>query len=280
MDELNSVESERDERIDKVTLRQSLGDRMIGHRLLYFLSLSSTQRHVRELAEDGWPEGTMVMAEEQTSGKGRAGRAWHSPPGVGLHFSFLLKPRFAAEKVPLITLMAAVGTARGLRDCGHQVEIKWPNDIMLSGRKIGGILAETRLRPSCPPEVVVGMGLNINHREENFPADLLSSAGSIRMATGRDSDRTALLTSVLLRLNEEYDRLRSAGDGTLIDAFMALCPMARGASIAVKQHGEALDGKTAGIGPTGALRVATLSGIREVHAGDVILTGAPDVPRD
>ena len=279
MDELSAAERERDDRIDKVGLRKQIGERLIGHRLLYFLTLPSTNRHVRELAEDGWPEGTVVLAEEQTAGKGRAGRTWHSPPGVGLHFSILLKPRLPAERVTLITLMAAVAAARGLRDCGHAVEIKWPNDLLLGGRKIGGILSETRLRPSAPPEVVVGMGINVNHREQHFPQELLSTAGSLHMATGRNADRTAILASILLRLDEEYGRLRGAGEGALVEAFMALCPMARGASVTVRQKGEALSGQTSGIGPTGALRLATPTGVREVHAGEVTLAGPADVPR-
>lgn len=275
MEELRSEESERDQRVDKVTLRKNLGDRLIGNRLLYFLSLPSTNKHVRELAEDGWPEGTMVMAEEQTAGKGRAGRTWHSPPGVGLHFSFLLKPRLSPEKVPLITLMTAVGASCGLRDCGYQAQIKWPNDLLLTGRKIGGILAETRIRPSVPPEVFVGVGLNVNHREEHFPGDLRLSAGSLRMSTGRPADRTAILTSVLLRIDEEYSRLRSTGEGALIDSFLSLCPMCRDTPVSLSFGGEILTGTTSGIGPTGALRLAGPSGIREVHAGDVTLTESP-----
>lgn len=274
MGELTPPDTEREERIDKVTLRKSLGDRLVGNRLLYFLSLPSTNRHVRELAEDGWPEGTMVMAEEQTAGKGRAGRSWHSPAGVGLHFSFLLKPLFPVEKVPLITLMAAVGVCRGLRDCGHEAGIKWPNDIILSGRKIGGILAETRIRPSTPPEVVVGVGLNVNHGEEHFPEELRDVAGSLRMASGRPADRTAVLTAVLLRLDDEYEGLRSTGEGPLLDGFMSLCPMARGTTVSVDLNGEILQGQTSGIGPTGALRIATSSGVREVHAGEVTLAGS------
>lgn len=279
MEEMRGVEGERDSRIDKVMLRKSLGDRLLGHRLLYFLTLPSTNRHARELAEDGWPEGTIVMAEEQTAGRGRSGRTWHSPPGVGIHFSILLKPRLAPSKVPLLTLMAAVSTARGLRDCGYDVEIKWPNDLLLKRRKIGGILAETRFRPASPPEVVLGIGLNVNHSEDHFPASLLPVAGSIRILTGREADRTAILTSVLIRLDAAYDRLKDGDEGDLVDEYTSLCPMARGSQISVQQGGEVISGQTSGIGPTGALRLATASGILELQAGEVRLTGAPDAAR-
>jgi BirA family biotin operon repressor/biotin-[acetyl-CoA-carboxylase] ligase len=278
VDDLRAVDREREERIDKVTLRKNLGDRLVGHRLLYFLSLPSTNRHVRELAEDGWPEGTMVMAEEQTAGRGRLERTWHSPPGVGLHFSFLLRPNLPADKVPLLTLMASVGVARGLRDHGHQAEIKWPNDLLLAGRKIAGILAERRDRPSVPPEVMLGIGLNVNHTEEHFPADLLPKAGSIRIVTGCAVDRTEILTSVLIRIDETYERFKSAGELSMLETYQGLCPMARGASVTVTQDSESFTGETAGIASTGALRLSTPSGMREVHAGDVTLAEAPDAP--
>ncbi|HXI02023.1 MAG TPA: biotin--[acetyl-CoA-carboxylase] ligase, partial [Candidatus Saccharimonadales bacterium] len=277
--ELKAVEQDRDSRIDKVALRKSLGERLIGHRLLYFLSLPSTNRHVRELAEDGWPEGTVVMAEEQTAGRGRTGRTWHSPPGVGLYFSFLLKPQMPIEKIPLLTLMTAVGVARGLRDCGYAAEIKWPNDLLLGGRKAAGILAETRLRPSSPPEVVVGVGVNVNQGEAHFPPDLRARAGSLKLATGRAADRTAVLSSILQELNAEYETFRATGEGALIDAVLGLCPMARGATVTVTLGRETISGQTSGLGPTGALRVATPSGVREVHAGEAHLGGGTDAPR-
>ena len=164
---------ENESRVDKIALRKALGERLIGSRLLYFLTLTSTNEHARELAEDGWPEGTIVLSEEQTSGKGRAGRSWHSPPGLGLHVSVILKPSLPPEKVALMTLMTAVSAAQGLRELGHEAAIKWPNDILLGDRKIGGVLADARLRPGGPADVVVGLGLNVNHLEADFPAELI-----------------------------------------------------------------------------------------------------------
>jgi BirA family biotin operon repressor/biotin-[acetyl-CoA-carboxylase] ligase len=265
---------ERDARVDKVQLRKALGDRLIGHRLLYFLTLPSTNDHVRELAEDGWPEGTVVLSEEQTSGKGRSGRRWHSPPGVGLYLSVLLKPTLPGEKIPLLTLMTAVAAASALKHLGHDVLIKWPNDLILGGRKIGGILADARVRPGSPIEVVMGMGLNVNHRAEDFPADLMPRAGSIRMHTGAPVDRTQILTRLLIGLDEAYASLRSAGEGPVIDAFISLSPMVRGATVRVTGEGEPAEGQTAGLTPTGALRVLTPAGAREIRVGEVSVAEA------
>ena len=269
-------------RIDKAALRKKLGDRLMGSRFLYFLTLTSTNEHARELAEDGWPEGTVVLSEEQTAGKGRAGRSWHSPGGLGLHVSIILKPALPPERIPLVTLMAAVATARALRDGGWDATIKWPNDIVLGGRKIGGILADARLRPGAPADVVLGLGLNVNHLESDFPPELLPRAGSIRLQTGIEADRTAILASVLVRIEEAYKALREGGahgDAGLIEAFSALCPMSRGRAVRIDGDGEPFTGETAGIAASGALRVMTAAGVREIHVGDVSVGESTDAPR-
>ncbi len=268
-----------DSRVDKVALRKVLGERLIGNRLLYFLTLTSTNDHARELAEDGWPEGTVVLSEEQTAGKGRTGRAWHSPPGLGLYVSVLLKPLLAPEKVPLLTLMAALAGARGLKDTGHEAQIKWPNDLILGARKVGGILADARFRPGAPADVVVGLGLNVNHREADFPADLLPRAGSVRLHAGREVDRTEILARVLIRLDEVYASLKAGEEAALLEAFQASCPMARGRQVTVHGEGEPIRGETGGVGAGGALRIITSSGVREVRAGEVTVREGPDAPR-
>lgn len=265
-----------EQRVDKVALRKALGERLVGSRLLYFLSLPSTNDHARELAEDGWPEGTIVLAEEQVAGKGRAGRSWHSPAGVGLYFSVILKPELPAARVPLVTLMTAVAVTRALREKGFAAAIKWPNDILIGGKKVAGILADTRMRPHAPPEVVVGTGLNVNHTDEQFPADLAGRAGSLRQASGREQDRTEILTAILIRLDEAYASLQGGREGELIDAFLELCPMARGATVTVSGAGRLWSGTTQGIGPAGSLRISTPEGSREVHAGDVSITESTD----
>jgi len=273
---------ETDSRIDKAALRKALHGRIIGSRLLYFLTLTSTNDHGRELAEDGWPEGTVVLSEEQTAGKGRAGRSWHSPPGLGLYVSIILKPSLAPEKVPLMTLMTAVATARALRDGGNDAVLKWPNDILLGGRKVGGILADARIRPGGPADVVVGLGLNVNHRQEDWPADLLERAGSLRMNAGRTFDRTEILARILIRVDEAYAAARggnAGSDAALIDDFLSYCPMARGRQVTVIGDGDPIAGESAGLSPAGALRVVTADGVREIHVGEISVAETGDAAR-
>jgi BirA family biotin operon repressor/biotin-[acetyl-CoA-carboxylase] ligase len=275
------TETGRDSRIDKVSLRKTLGDRLVGNRFLYFLTLTSTNEHARELAEDGWPEGTVVLSEEQTAGKGRSGRSWHSVPGLGLHFSIILKPSMPPDKVPLVTLMAAVSAARALRDGGHEASLKWPNDVLLGGRKIAGVLADARLRPGAPADVVVGIGLNVNHEEGDFPPDLLPRAGSIRIHAGAAQDRTAILAAILMRLDEMYAGLMNGASesvSNLLGAFSILCPMSKGTRVTVQGDGDPFVGETAGLTPDGALRVSAPGGIREIHVGDVSVSESPDAP--
>jgi BirA family biotin operon repressor/biotin-[acetyl-CoA-carboxylase] ligase len=269
---------ENESRVDKVALRKALGERLIGRRFLYFLTLTSTNEHARELAEDGWPEGTIVLSEEQTAGKGRAGRSWHSPPGLGVNVSVILKPSLPPEKVALMTLMTAVAATQALRELGHEATIKWPNDILLGGRKIGGVLADARLRPGGPSDIVVGLGLNVNHLETDFPADLLPRAGSIRMHSGIEADRTAVLTAILIRLDEAYALVKdggAGGDARLVETFTGLCPTCRGAKVVARGDGEPVAGESAGLTPGGALRINTPSGPKEIHVGDVSVTEDP-----
>jgi len=276
------TEESMDARVDKAAIRKAIGDRLIGNRFLYFLTLNSTNEHARELAEDGWPEGTTVLAEEQTAGKGRAGRSWHSPPGVGLYVSAILKPSLSPEKIPLMTLMTAVAAVRALRESGHEATIKWPNDLMLGGRKVGGILADARMRPGAVADVVVGLGLNVNHRDEDFPPDLLPRAGSLRIVSGAESDRTGILARILAHLDEAYRALReggASGEAKLIEAFLALAPMARGRRVTVQGEGETFSGESAGLTPGGALRVITPDGIREIHVGEISVAEAADAAR-
>ena len=173
-----------------------------GSRVEIFPRLTSTSRYLREQARQGIPAGSVVVAEEQTAGYGRRGRQWHSPAGRNLYFSVLLRPKLDYTRVPQLSLVAAAALWQALSGAGvtGKLMIKWPNDLYLEGRKLAGIIAE--MQPGCrgPEFVVLGIGLNVNTREDDFPPDLRNQVTSLLLAGGRRFDRAGLLAAILERL--------------------------------------------------------------------------------
>ena len=168
----------------------------------HFETLDSTNDLAKELAAQGAPEGTVVVAETQTGGRGRLGREWNSPPGVGLYVSLVLRPMLPPMELPQITLTTAVAVVRAVRRVtGVAPGIKWPNDLLLNGKKLGGILTEMETESDRIRHVVVGLGLNVNNPA--FPPELAATATSLALATGRAFSRVQLLQAWL----EEFEEL-------------------------------------------------------------------------
>jgi len=244
-------------------LRTMLADRgaRIGRAVEYHASIGSTNDRARELAAVGEPEGLVVLAGEQTRGRGRAGRSWHSAPELGLYLSVLLRPTGAGERVPLVALAAAVGVASGLRAAsGVDLRIKWPNDLVVdppdgSRRKIGGILTEGRAGVEGVREVIVGVGVNLNHDSGDFPAELRESAGSLRMERGRRIDPTGAALALLEGLERWYVTWREQGDAPVLAAYRDLGVGLEGHAVRVAGPGGSWTGVTAGLSEDGALRV-------------------------
>lgn len=185
---------------------------------------ASSNDAVLRLGEEGAPEGTLLFAEHQTAGRGRLGRLWDSAPGLGLWFSLLLRVPVSDATIPSLSSFAAVALVRTLREIGTRgASIKEPNDVLLGGKKVAGILIETRTGASS--FAVAGIGLNVNHREEDFPPELRSRATSLALASGRELDRNRV-ASVLLRelatarrlVAEDPAALREAWNGMLLPA--------------------------------------------------------------
>lgn len=229
--------------------------------------IGSTQERARELARSGAPEGTLVVSRVQSGGKGRLGRPWGSPPG-GLWMSLVLRPNFEARLAPRITQTAAVAIAKVLRALGVEAGIKWPNDLLVSGRKICGILAESNVgRGERDPHldfVVLGIGLNANLDPEDLGAP---EATTIRRELGRDVDHMRLLEGVLGSLERELQRISEAFDDVLDDWRMLDCTL--GERVRVYRRGETLEGVATDITPGGALVLRTDRGPVEIFEGDV-----------
>jgi len=186
-------------------VRVRMRRRLIGSEILVFDETGSTNDVVAHLSRNGAREGLVVFAESQTHGRGRHGRAWASPRGKGLWFSILLRPKSPALAAQQWTVAASVAVARAVRNStGVDARIKWPNDVMIQAKKMAGILAEAR-----NGAVILGIGMDINCRREDFPADVRAMATSLRMETGKPHDRTALAASVLDELNTTYEAMSS-----------------------------------------------------------------------
>ena len=242
---------------------------MLRTHVLHFDSLPSTNTEAARQAANGAPEGLCVVAREQTAGRGRQARTWVSPKDAGLYFSIVLRPRLAPALWPLVTLAAALAVRAALAEASALTpDIKWPNDLLVGGRKLCGILAEvceTTHGRAC----VVGIGINLT--EHACPPELQARATSVAGASGRAPDREAILAALVRHLGHYYARLHTAGGPeAVLRAWCAASSYAAGKRVRVETGTEAFAGTTRGLEPDGALRVETDAGeIKIVRAGDV-----------
>src|SRR5260370_10810965 len=185
-------------------LKQRLKGNLFGKRIFHFFKTDSTNRVALELGHDGEAEGAVVLAEEQTAGRGRAGRKWHSERAAGIYVTLLLRPRLAPVQAPLLTMMAGLSVHSAVQAVtGLAVDLKWPNDLLIRGKKVGGILTEMHAEPNQVRFVIVGIGLNVN--QEKFPAELATTATSLRVASGHTQSRLELLVRLLREFERDYN---------------------------------------------------------------------------
>ena len=250
-------------------LRKRLKGNLFGKRFFHFFKVDSTNRVAMELGYAGEPEGTLVLAEEQTAGRGRAGRSWHSERGAGLYLTLLLRPKLAPAQAPLLTMLAGLSAHTAIRALtGLTPELKWPNDLLLNGKKVGGILTEMHAEPSVVRFVIVGIGINVN--QEQFPPELASIATSLRKESGKMPYRVELLVRLLTQFESDYNRFLREGPSSVVERFQSVSNFAKGRRVRVETGAESYVGTTAGLSPEGLLLVAKDNGaVLTVIAGDV-----------
>jgi len=250
-------------------LKKRLKGNLFGKRVLHFFKTDSTNRVAMELGYAGEPEGTVVLAEEQTAGRGRFGRSWHSERGTGLYFTVLLRPKLAPAQAPLLTMLAGLSAQAAIQaQTSLAPELKWPNDLMLNGKKLGGILTEMHAEPDAVRFVIVGVGINVN--QEKFPAELASMATSLRKESGRMNYRLELLVRLLTQFESDYNRFLREGAAFVVERFQSVSKFAKGRRVRVDTGAESYVGITAGLNPDGLLLVARDDGtLVTVIAGDV-----------
>ena len=250
-------------------LRQRLQGSLFGKKIYHFFKTDSTNRVALELAMAGEAEGAVILSEEQTAGRGRAGRTWHSERATGIYVTLLLRPKLAPVQAPLLTMMAGLSAHTAVQAVsGLSVDLKWPNDLLIGDKKVGGILTEMQAEPSQVRFVIVGIGLNVN--QEKFPGNLASVATSLRVETGKPQSRLDLLVRLLREFETDYNRFLGEGAASVVERFEAVSSYAKGKRVRVTNGRESFAGTTAGLAPEGLLRVQREDGeIVTVIAGDV-----------
>jgi BirA family biotin operon repressor/biotin-[acetyl-CoA-carboxylase] ligase len=249
----------------------------IGSDIRYFGEVDSTQRVAAQLAQDGADHGTVVIAERQSAGRGRLGRAWHSPAGVNLYMTVILRPRMLLAEVPQLSLVAGVAVAEALETIAPGlVALKWPNDIWLRKLKAGGIIAEAVTDATrglrC---VLLGIGLNLNLTADEIPPELRGKATSVLIATGRECDRVQFSATLFDLLGVRYRAAEAGGFSAvrqLYERYFAL----NGRRVTVIDGRTTAAGVVRGIDTDGALILETGSGQTRILTGDVSLEGAYD----
>jgi len=242
----------------------------LGSTILRFETVSSTNDVARDLAASGKPEGLCIIAREQTAGRGRQGHSWSSPPGEGLYLSLILRPEIRASESAVITLAAAVAVAETLKlDFQLSVDIKWPNDILASGRKICGILVESAIESGRLQYAVMGIGVNV--AQLYFPGELGLTATSLSLETGRTLSPEDLLKPLLKRL-QYWCTSATAKPGPVIARWEELSSYARDCAVRVDSADGSIEGVTRGLTPKGALNIELSNGeTREIVSGEVSL---------
>ena len=245
---------------------------VIGRDIRVFKETTSTNDVIEKFARDGAAEGIVVFAEKQTAGRGRLGRNWVSPSGKGLWFSILLRPPFPPQSVTRLTIATATSLARCIRkSTGTNAQIKWPNDILINGKKVAGILTELRAELDHVKYVILGIGLNVNLGLTDFPGDVAKLATSLRIAASRTIDRPALAADLLSHLDSDYKRIKEGHFHAVSEEWEEMsCTLGREVQI---QCGDRLiKGRAESLDPDGALLVRTQHGrLERILGGDVTL---------
>ena len=253
-----------------IEIQNELDTKIIGREMIYKDKVNSTNHVAKALAHAGAADGTIVVAEEQTGGKGRLDRNFYSPRSRGIWFSVILRPKFLTHDAPKCTLMAAVAVAEAMNRFNLKAEIKWPNDIMFDGRKLVGILTEVAGEIGKINYIVVGIGINVNIDREEFPENIRSVAASLSEMNGGFVSRIDFFRAVLEEFDKLYLEANACGFGEILKLWQKYnITLGKNIRVISAGDGETFTGKAIDLDTDGALVVKTEDGLRTVYAGDV-----------
>lgn len=250
-----------------------LEDIGIVSKVVFFEETDSTNVRASKLGRDGAPHGTLVIAQQQSAGRGRRGRSWDSPAENSICMTLLLRPELEPVKAPMLTLVMAAAVAAGLKEVtGADVAIKWPNDIVLNGKKICGILTEMSAEVGHINYVVIGVGINVN--QETFPSEIAETATSLKNEMKKAFSRTEIIASVMEKFEKYYKIFLEKEDLSGIQEFYNSILINRGREVRILEPGNEYNALAVGINETGELVVDTKEGERKhIFAGEVSVRG-------
>ncbi|MCQ2549331.1 MAG: biotin--[acetyl-CoA-carboxylase] ligase [Lachnospiraceae bacterium] len=259
--------------LSKNEIASRLGTKWVGKTLYYYEDTDSTNADAMRLGEEGAEHGTLVVANHQNKGRGRRGRVWQSPVGTTISMSFLVKPEIAPGKASMLTLVMALAVAKGIEEaCDLSTAIKWPNDILVNGKKVCGILTEMKAEMDYIHGVIIGVGINVN--VESFPEELQSMATSLILEKGRKVSRAEVIERVAENFEEYYEKFMETEDLSLLRDLYEERLISKGKAVKVLDPQGEYTGISKGITDTGELVVETQDGKeQQVYAGEVSVRG-------
>ena len=253
-------------------IAERLHTREIGRNLHHLYQIDSTNAFAAGLlvSDKTTPHGTVVVAEGQTEGRGRLGRNWISISGVGLYLTIVLRPKIPSHLAPLLTLGTAVAAHDTIeRTTGLEVDIKWPNDLLVGGKKVCGILSELHAELDRVRSLIIGVGVNVNHSE--IPEEIREIGTSLRIESGRRQSRIEILVDFLTAFEKLYLGFIQKGPASIIEPWMRSSSFAHGRTLEINDGVRQIRGTTDGLNASGALRIRQADGsVEEVYSGDVV----------
>jgi BirA family transcriptional regulator, biotin operon repressor / biotin---[acetyl-CoA-carboxylase] ligase len=248
-------------------LRGTIFDAQLHH----YYKIGSTNTAAMEAAAEGAPEGSVFLAEEQTAGRGRGAHSWQSARSTGIYCSVVLRPAQPPSEVLVLALAAGLAACAAIKqvDSRVNVDLKWPNDVLIEGKKVCGVLTEMNAEATRVRYVVMGVGINVNQKD--FPKELESEATSLRMATGSEWSRVELTAALLKSLDREYRLLIEQPDArqSILRRFAEQSSWVRRKQVRVEESGSRIEGTTEGLDQRGFLQVRTAHGLQTVLSGTV-----------
>ncbi|MFS0863375.1 biotin--[acetyl-CoA-carboxylase] ligase [Fredinandcohnia sp. 179-A 10B2 NHS] len=260
------------DKISSNEIQLGLETKFMGRNIHFEETVTSTQKIAHRLAYEGAKEGTIVVAEEQNSGRGRLDRVWFSPKHTGIWMSIVLRPSIPPSKAPQLTLLAAVGVVQAIQEVtGMEPDIKWPNDILLKGKKVVGILTELQAETDRINSVIIGIGINVNQQSNDFPQPLKEIATSLAIEKGVKIDRARLIQCILLKIENLYNEYLKSGF-TVVKLLWESYATSIGKNIVARTLQGSIEGQAIGITDEGVLMIEDSSGtIHHIYSADIEL---------